>query len=234
MNRELLSVEPDSPRDDALGFILTLDITACPVIDEAGALKGMVSVRDLMPEEGGGTVRDRMHEPAVTVAVDAKVEDAAHKLARERAHRLVVLDAKGRAVGMVSAVDLVAALVGEPVEHPVGFPHVDAVAGVAWTNDMLLDGDNAERVPNAPGVLVLIHGGVGRSEVPVWVEEASNLRARVDSILGLPQDDAELALVLERDRAHLRMRVAKLEDAAERARAVAALKKHARADLRLG
>lgn len=220
MNPELFSVEPEAARQDTLDFLLLLGVTACPVIDEAGKLIGMVSIRDLIAEEGGGRTRDRISEPAVSILQDATVTEAAKKLSEHHAHRLVVIDEKGRAAGIVSAVDLVAALVGLPVEHPHTFPHLDSEGQGTWSDDLVLDADNGERVPNEPGVLVLIYGGAGHEELPVWVSEVNNLRATFDGLAaGAPPDDATLAHIVRADYGHLRARVAPVADP-ERRRAL--------------
>ncbi len=235
MNPELFAVEPDSPRDTALDFILALGITACPVIDEAGKLRGMVSIRDLMSGPGGNRVSDRIQEPVLTIDSAATIEDGARKLAEEHAHRIVALDEKGRAVGMVSAVDLVAAMVGAPVAHPAGFPRVDSVAGLSWSPDLVLEPEQSEQVPSEPGVLLLVYGRAGSEELPVWVEQAGDLRARIDSVLDVPQDDQpQLAHLLERDHGHLRFRFAVVGDPAERERAVGELRTYVHTRQRLG
>lgn len=209
MNPELFSVEPEASRQDTLDFLLMLGVTACPVIDKAGKLLGVVSLHDLLPESGGGRARDRLSVPAVTVVDHATVTEAAAKLSDHHVHRLIVVDDTGRAVGIVSAVDLVAALIGQPVTHPTGFPNLDASGQVSWSGDQLLEPESAEAVPNEPGVLVLVYGGAGREEVPVWVEEVQNLRARVDDLVsGSTPEDASLAHILRRDHGHLRFRTA--------------------------
>ena len=225
MNSELFSVEPDAPRQDTLDFLLLTGITGCPVIDEAGKVLGMVTLRDLVPEVGGNRMRRRISEPAVTVDLDATIEEAAEKLAEYHTHRLLVLDAKGTAVGIVSAVDLVAALVGAPVIHPRGLPRTSSDGRVIWSYDAALEPESSEQVPNAPGVLVLIYGHAGQEEVPVWVEQAQNLRARVDDLLSAPQETPVLAHILQRDHGHLRFRTATIPDDMIRAQAVADLQR---------
>ncbi|MDH5670806.1 MAG: CBS domain-containing protein [Myxococcales bacterium] len=235
MNPELFAVEPDAPRDAALDYLLALGITACPVIDEAGGFKGMVTLADLMSEGGGNRAADRISNPIITIAANATIDEAARKLADLHAHRIVAIDDKGRAAGMVSAVDLVAALVGLPVNHPEGFPRIDAVAGLSWSPDLTLEADQGEQVPPEPGVLVLIYGRAGSEEVPVWIEHNANLRARIDDMLNLPQDaQAQLALILERDRRHLRFRVAVVSDPGARQAAAEALSADAARRRRLG
>jgi len=228
MNGELFALEPDAPRDVSLDYLLALGITACPVIDEAGSFKGMVSVRDLMGETGGNRVRDRITEPVLTVSTEATIEEAAHRLTQAHAHRVVAVDGKGRAAGMVSAVDLVAALVGEPVAHPSTFPRIDSVTGLSFSEDRVFEPEQSEAAPSEPGVIVLVYGRAGSEEVPVWIEDARDLRARIDSMLNLPQSDQpELARLLERDHQRLRFRLAVVTDEAQRTAAVSAL----RADL---
>lgn len=229
MNPELFSVEPEAARQDTLDFLLLLGVAACPVIDEAGKLLGMVSVRDLIAETGGGRTRDRISEPAVTVSAGDTIAHAAQKLSQHHIHRLVAVDEKGRAVGIVSAVDLVAALVGEPVAHPLGFPHLDESGQVSWSSDQALEPESGESVPNAQGVLVLVYGGIGREEVPVWVEEAHNLRARVDDMVsGDAPESAALANILKRDHGHLRFRYAVVDDQGLRGDTLARLQRHVR------
>lgn len=217
MNPELFSVEPRAPRQDTLEFLMLLGISGCPVIDEAGKMVGVVTIRDLIAEDGGNEVIRRISEPVLTIDLNATVEEAGKKLSEYHAHRLVVTDDKGRAVGLVSAVDLVAALVGSPVVHPKGFPHTDTSGAVAWSDAAALEPENSEEVPNAPGVLVLIYSDKGRVDLPVWVEVAANLRARVDSLVSIPQADTpSLAYILARDHGHLHFRVAAIEDEALR------------------
>ena len=80
-----------------------------------------------------------------------------------------------------------------PVSHPPGFPNIDQVAGLSWSGDLALSLDDDEPPPSQPGVWMLVYGGSGQQEVPVWVEEASDLRARIDGLTAIPQDDRELA-----------------------------------------
>lgn len=221
MNGELFAVEPDAPRQDTLEFLTMLGVSGCPVIDEAGKLMGIVTLRDLIGEGNGERVRDRISTPAVTIDAEASIEEAGRKLSEYQAHRLVVQDDKHRAVGLVSAVDLVAALVGAPVAHPKAFPHVDESGEVSWSDPAVLEPEQGEAVPNAPGVLALIYAGRGRVDVPVWIEAVPNLRARVDDLTSAPQlDKPALAYILARDHGHLHFRYAVLEDEAQRNKTV--------------
>ena len=231
MNPELFSVEPEAPCRDTLDFLVLLGVSGCPVIDEAGKLIGMVSIRDLVSgaDDGDGRVSARISGPVVTIDQGATIEAAGQKLSEYHTRSLVVLDEKGRAVGLVSAVDLVAGLVGAPVSHPRAFPHADASGEVAWSDEAVLEPEQSEEVPNAAGVLVLIYSAQGRPDMLVWAEAANNLRARVDDLLSAPQVDAPaLAHILARDHGHLRFRVAEIADEALRSRTVARVEEEMR------
>ena len=107
-------------------------------------------------------------------------------------------------------------------------------SGLSWSADFALGAQDGEEIPSQPGVFVLVYGGAGRVEVPVWVESAADLRARIDGLLAIPQDDRELAHILDRDHTHLRVRFAVVGDAARREQAVATLRRDAAHRRRLG
>ena len=128
MNGELFSVGREDAVDMALRAILLLGITGVPVLDDNGKPLGLVSLRDLVADKPGTTVGERMTQPPATVTADARIAAAARILARTRYHRLVVVDSAGRAIGMVSAVDMVRGLLGLPAEHPAAETAVPAHA----------------------------------------------------------------------------------------------------------
>jgi CBS domain-containing protein len=92
-------------------------VSGLPVVDESGALVGVVSQTDLLharTTEGmwhawpGLAVRHLMTRPAISVDVDTGLDDAAELMERLRIHRLVVVDDDGRTpVGVLSVSDLV-------------------------------------------------------------------------------------------------------------------------------
>ncbi len=212
MNRELFGVPEEAHSDDVLEAILAYGITAVPVLDDDRRPVGVTSLRDLLREGRGSKVT----RPALTIGAEATLENAAAMMDDAGCHHLVVVDAEGRASGMVSSLDLVRALVGRPVKHPSTFPHRDRRFGVTWTDDDVLDGPHAELAPDAPGILVLVRGAVGVEDVVVWVEAAHSLRARARELVEVPQDD-EPALMRILARGGLRFRCAVVSDSAQRA-----------------
>lgn len=189
MNGELFSLRIHDGTDDALGYILGLGITAAPVLDEAKKPIGLASFRDLLRAPSPATVAERMTVPAVTVRSDASVEEAARVIADKGVHRVVVVDAEGRAVGVASSIDVIRGLLGLPAAHPSAFPHWDRARGVSWTDDTLLDLERLDVAPDEAGVLALIRGGKDLEERVVWAESAHNVRTRLYDILSRPQDE---------------------------------------------
>jgi CBS domain-containing protein len=118
MNPKLLYIREGDRLSLARGQIVRFGVTAVPILDESHRPVGLVSLRDLASDHDCVAAG-----PVVTVRSDATVEEAARDLARRNVHNLVVVDGDGIAVGMVSALDVVRALVGTPSCHPPQFAH---------------------------------------------------------------------------------------------------------------
>lgn len=115
MNRKLLYLREGDRPELARAKIQEFGITAVPILDDEHRPVGVVSLRDFAGEPV------RASEPALTITETTPVIDGARTLARLEAHHLVVVDAEGVAVGMVSAVDFVRELVGLTPHHPEAF-----------------------------------------------------------------------------------------------------------------
>ena len=118
MNPKLLYIRDGDRVSLARRHIIEFGITAVPVLDETHRPVGVVSLRDLAQNDGDhfqptGTV--------ATVLATATIDEGARKLAESHYHHLIVVDEKGIAVGMVSSLDFVRALVGLPPRHPEKF-----------------------------------------------------------------------------------------------------------------
>jgi CBS domain-containing protein len=217
MNREVFSVGPQEPVDEAREAILALGITGVPVVDEKGRPLGLVSLRDLVTQKAGTTAGERMTRPPETVPAQCRIGEAAHRLARTRYHRLIAVDEEGRVVGMISAMDIVRGLLGLPAPHPASFPHLDRETGLSWTDDLPLERDQIHAAPDGPGVFVLSHGGAGVPERVLWAESPESIRGRLEELLTTVQPGL-LGAWLEHG--HLRFRAAWAPDASQRADAL--------------
>jgi CBS domain-containing protein len=214
MNAELLSIGADSRADLALDTILEFGVTAVPVLDAEGRPVGVSSLRDLVRL---GPERAPMTTPATTIAMTASVAAAAETMATTNRHHLVVVGSDGKAVGMVSTLDVVRALLGRPAAHPAAFPRYDAELGTSWSSDEVLGASNGSlTVPEEPGVLLLVRGGVESDETPVWAAAAESLRALVRALEAGRADVAPALAEIQRS-GHLRFRYAVLIEESGRA-----------------
>lgn len=121
MSRDLVYLTRGARASLALPQILRFGITAVPVLDEEHRPIGVVSLRDLV---GDADIDAAMTTPARSILMGATIEDAARALAESGYHHVVVVGTDGRAVGIVSSVDLLRALVGLPPRHPAALQDV--------------------------------------------------------------------------------------------------------------
>jgi CBS domain-containing protein len=225
MNQEVFALRPDESAERALEYILFLGITGAPVTDRDQRVIGHASFRDLLSSTKGSLVAERMTTPVEVVSPGTTIDEAGRRMARLRVHRLIVTE-ESRAVGVVSALDVVSALLGVPVVHPSTFAHFDRSAGATWTDQADLTVDAVPLAPDGPGVFVLIEGAPLKRDWIVWIESSANVRTRLYDLLSTPQDDRLLARLLEHP-GELRFRAAAAPDEGERARLVAHLKERA-------
>ncbi len=134
MTRDVITVRPDTPLDEALGLMLNNHVRRLPVVDEAGRLVGIVSDRDVRlaadspflqetPEEAvehlaQHTVGEIMHTAVHTIEAEAPVVEAAKLMRVARVGGLPVVNDAGNLVGIITRSDLIDHLIRllEPVE----------------------------------------------------------------------------------------------------------------------
>jgi len=217
MNRELLAIPPESPADEARDLLRSFGIGAAAVLDSGGRPVGVVSLRD--PLELGGTTRQRMSRPAICIPLSTPIEEAARQFARADRHHLVVVDSSGVAVGMISSLDALRALLDLPARHPKTFPHWDNATGVSWTDDWPLEDAAASHAPPGAGVLALTIGHLGDVDSVLWVESCANVRDRVLRLANLNASSEPLLARILSLRG-LRYRAAAVNDESAQARIV--------------
>lgn len=213
MTRQLFSLWPGDTAADALDYLRMLNIHAAPVLDEQTHEPiGVVSLGDLTGRLTDVRVGDRMSTPARATIETAAVHEAAHTIAETGLHHLVVVDDDRRAVGFLSVVDVVKALL-RPSEGAEKAPVRVPVAGsLEWSDHQKLSPAGMLAAPDGPGVFVLLKVDPGRPEVFAWVEESDNVRQRLESLLKEPPP--RLARFIEADR--IRFRAATAESAGHR------------------
>jgi hypothetical protein len=199
----------------------TFAVGAVPVVDENRRALGMVTAT--LALDASGTAGDRMMRPATCIEGSTAIEDAARRLALADSHHLVVVDGAGTAVGIVSALDVLRAMLGIPAHHPAAFPHWNAATQCSWTDEWPLDQEHASQAPDAAGVLVLVRGLVGEVDAVVWVEPCANVRKRVAALTALGSC-AEPALARLLERHDLSFRAAAVREEADRERMASGLR----------
>ena len=122
---EMMTIDPvtvstDATIEEAEELLRRNRITGLPVVDAAGRLVGVISQTDvlylsvptvqaLIRHRGSGIrVGEVMSTPPVTIDGEVSIREAARIMDRERLHRLVAVDATGRPIGVISAMDFVA------------------------------------------------------------------------------------------------------------------------------
>jgi CBS domain-containing protein len=111
MTRDVQTVRPDQPVQQAASFMLDADAGSIPVTD-GDQLIGMITDRDIAVRgvaKGYGPdtpVRELMTDDLVVVRVDDDVEEAANKMSEAQVRRLPVVDENERLCGIVSLGDL--------------------------------------------------------------------------------------------------------------------------------
>jgi CBS domain-containing protein len=139
ISSDVVFVNPEDRLRDALAVMVENRVSALPVVDARKRCIGIISVTDLLSvtkdladelhalSDAGGLDHaalveklenaDLLTEPVqgwmspdlVSVTINSSIQHAAELMLRNRVHRLVVLDAQERMVGVVSTMDLLAA-----------------------------------------------------------------------------------------------------------------------------
>jgi CBS domain-containing protein len=111
MTRDVQTVRPDQPVQQAASFMLSADAGSIPVTD-GNRLVGMITDRDIAVRgvaKGYGPdtqVRDLMSADVICVREDDDVDDVASKMSQAQVRRLPVIDDSQQLCGIVSLGDL--------------------------------------------------------------------------------------------------------------------------------
>jgi CBS domain-containing protein len=148
MTREVVTIPQEMSLPAAARLLSRARISGAPVVDVNGACVGVVSATDFLtlvqkdsrtrtvacsaplcvcsewqvmelPELPFDEVRNHMTADPVTVRPTTPVSDLARLMLDAHIHRLIVVDGKGRPVGIVSSTDLIAAVAQTELARPV-------------------------------------------------------------------------------------------------------------------
>lgn len=123
MTHDPVWIRAAAPLAEAARLLDEWHVHGLPVVDDSGALVGVVSQTDMLRARTteylwaswrGLQVRHLMSAPALTIAADASLTDAAARMEQNQVHRLIVVGPDGVSpIGIVSTTDLVRAIAEE-------------------------------------------------------------------------------------------------------------------------
>jgi len=112
MTRSVMAVELNTSAKDCAKAMAKRGVS-CAVVTQSGSAVGIVTERDLVSkvlaesiDAKNVLVRDIMSTPLITTGPDATLTNAAELMAQYRIRRLVVVDAAGGLVGIVTTGDI--------------------------------------------------------------------------------------------------------------------------------
>jgi len=213
-----------SQNDSILGLLQEMDhrgLGCAPVLDLAGHPLGMATVREIESCHNVKELTEHLKRPAVSVLQNVSIQEAAQALAKNGAESLVLLDERGVAVGALSALDLLRAMLG--FNTTFCEPGQEAAPRGARARGLHFDLDAVQHTPGAPGVILLSRSDDAEGKRPVWAEATDNLRERLDEMLRMPQQEPKLEALLADYPRMLHFRALIIRDPARRARFARAL-----------
>lgn len=195
MTTDVACASQDMPFKEAAELMARRHVSALPVLDPAGRVSGVVSESDLLRKEEyqdhpgaprlgwrwrhelrskatADTVRGAMTFPAVTVAPDISVVEAARVIDRHHVKRLPVIGPDGRLAGIVSRADLLRVFLRSD-EEIAGEVKTEVFGAALGTNLALV------RVEVSEGVVTL----AGEVEKKSMVPMATHLVRAVDGVV---------------------------------------------------
>lgn len=115
MSQSVLTLSPDSTLYEAAETLANLGVSGAPVVENE-KLVGVFSKSDIVVDLSDGEidlsdlVSKTMSREPLTIRPEADAGEAVRLFAETKVHRLVVVDASGAVVGIVTPLDVVRAL----------------------------------------------------------------------------------------------------------------------------
>ena len=166
MTREVEACRPGQSLAEAAGLMWRRDCGAVPVVDEGGAVVGIITDRDICMALASRrayafevAVGEVMSRDVVTCTPEDDAEEALEVMRRRQVRRLPVVDAHGRLLGMITETDVLHA-----------FAEVLAAGGASSRLEVSL--------PDRPGELARVLHVLGEE-----------LRLNVTSLMVMPRPE---------------------------------------------
>lgn len=193
MNPTLVALHTDDYSGFALDYLEHMGLHAAPVLDSDRKPVGVATRPDLAARPIRSKVATATHRRAFTVAAEATVQELAEACADTGLHHLVVVDGDGRAIGMISSIDVIRGLIGRKSRH---LPMVEVFAGTVtlddnWSPREWLTEAALDEVPQQPGLVVIRSAGNTEPMRLLRAARTADLREELRSFL---TDPPELAV----------------------------------------
>jgi CBS domain-containing protein len=110
MTRRVISIRPEATVEEAIRLLLKHNISGAPVIDESGALKGIITQYQLLevlyePTVKNSRVEECMTREVITIDEDSLLGPATNFFVLHRIRRIPVVKG-GKVIGILSRQDL--------------------------------------------------------------------------------------------------------------------------------
>lgn len=201
MTREVVTLQPGTTLKEAARLFIEHGISGAPVVDEKGAVVGVLSESDIVlaadqpdephtgrlldllfgdrpsalePKLHSRTAADAMTSPAVTVPLYEEIWNAAALMRKHEVNRLPVVDERGTPVGILSRGDLLRAFTRDDEEIAKDIRR-DAVLNGIYANPRAVD------VKVEDGEVMLI----GEVESRGKAERLAEFTERIPGVVGV-------------------------------------------------
>jgi CBS domain-containing protein len=205
MTTAVVTATPETPLKEVARRMVERAVSGIPIVEADGRVVGVVSEADFLVKERGAegirhrplawlfgesratrhaiekvqavVARDAMTSPAVTIAAERSVRDAADLMIERRVNRLPVVDEAGTLVGIVTRADIVRAFVRPDLEL-AGVIRKDILERSLWIEPHEIE------LSVSRGI-VSVKGAVDRRSTAEVLEE---LVGRVDGVVAVDAD----------------------------------------------
>lgn len=124
MTRQVVQVSADQPLGDVANLLTRQGVAAAPVVDADSRCVGVISATDFLRKDQqalGDPASQHMTRKVLSISPNAPLLSAATMMCGNHIHRLIVLQEDRQVVGVLSTIDIVAAVLNAIEEQETNF-----------------------------------------------------------------------------------------------------------------
>ncbi|MDD3408315.1 MAG: CBS domain-containing protein, partial [Methanobacteriaceae archaeon] len=107
MTKNVITVTPNTPSADVIKIMKKTGHDGFPVVDDNGAIQGIVTAYDLLLKDWAELVKGVMSNEVVVALDDMSINDASRVMFRHGISRLPVVNDKKQVKGIITNTDMV-------------------------------------------------------------------------------------------------------------------------------